>query len=152
MSGDSERLQKRVLRLYLAQDGKCFWCAGQMSRFNPDLMKGKKVHKLLPKNLATLDHRVNRLSKARSFDTRTVAACLVCNNARGAFDHLMHARGYDVGDIWDFSRADSLEDRHRNSTPNHAGSNPARRTKVTVKWKRSEKIETCFNIKSEMRS
>lgn len=98
---------RKIKKLFLKQNGACYWCGCRMVLFNESLMFGKKAHKRLPGNLATFDHAYNKLSAVRVKGQAQpgVAACMPCNNARGAFDVILHERGYNVGDIWDFSRA-----------------------------------------------
>ncbi len=72
---------QRYMRLYLEQEGLCFYCRQPMDLPNPD-----NVRAPLPPNRVTLEHLF-----AASSDRRTrkfvVAACHACNQERGSNYH-----------------------------------------------------------------
>lgn len=68
-------------RLYVVQEGKCYWCGIVMVLLDPPR------HQRYPANLATLDHLDSRWSPLRGKfpgQPRRVLACLSCNNRRAA--------------------------------------------------------------------
>ena len=71
-------------KLFLQQNGKCYWCQTQMTRALGPRTRTDPPH---PLTMCTLDHVVDRLDprrrqKPRSDEVRRVAACLRCNRER----------------------------------------------------------------------
>lgn len=72
------RLAKRRLRLYLEQDGLCFYCHAVMT-FHSQVRDpgGRRI---------TTDHLVPLSKGGRYRYSNEVAACYACNNTRGDAD------------------------------------------------------------------
>ena len=71
------------MRLYAEANGKCFWCGTETI-----LPEGWYGHpRPSPKNLATVDHLIERgkpeRQKVARGEQRLVLACWSCNNTRG---------------------------------------------------------------------
>jgi len=76
---DAKRKRARA-KHYEAQGGKCYWCGCQM--YLPEVYPPEP--KKVPKNLCTLDHMLHRFDRGPGIIGAYVAACLSCNEKRGA--------------------------------------------------------------------
>lgn len=77
---DEHKIYKRcyrALEIYKKQDGKCFYCEGQM--------KLHKNHKYKPEYM-TIDHYVPKCRGGTREGDNAIGACLKCNNKKSAFD------------------------------------------------------------------
>lgn len=86
MMGRSAYIRERREKLFDEQGGLCHWCKCQMVIDPESYARGGQ----LPRNTCTLDHLVHRMDPRRMYpaggEKRYVAACLGCNEARGAAD------------------------------------------------------------------
>jgi hypothetical protein len=71
---DNGKREKREY-LFLRQQGKCYWCKGQMTLEHP----GRP-----PKNYASFEHMEQRRYGGHSGAGNIVLACRYCNNKRDA--------------------------------------------------------------------
>lgn len=78
-------LKKRRERLWIENDGICKYCGIKT------ILPEQNNLNYLPKNLATVDHLINKLEEKRqvpnhSNEIRSVLACRECNFIRGKLD------------------------------------------------------------------
>jgi 5-methylcytosine-specific restriction endonuclease McrA len=78
-AGRNTALHQTYLRLYLLQDGHCFYCQ------QPMLLPSPPHHKCpLPPQRITLEHLVPRAHGGTHHPDNIVGACCRCNHERGS--------------------------------------------------------------------
>lgn len=93
----AKKSQRAVQRevLFRQQGGLCHDCGCQMTMKRPG---GKKSWAPLPKNFATLEHKLARSLGGTDHISNLVVSCHACNNGKSAVEYREHQRqiGYRI--------------------------------------------------------
>jgi 5-methylcytosine-specific restriction endonuclease McrA len=79
----SDIVALRRAELCWDQNGRCFYCTGDMTYASPP------ARRRAPNTMATLEHLIPRSEGGRSSFPNVVAACARCNNRRGTMSWLL---------------------------------------------------------------
>lgn len=158
-----EKKKRRMANLWCFQGGRCCYCQKPMlhwSDLRSDPSKVKKYGvvrdangvehiKIMPEDLATLEHLRDRYHPARQEqprqrEQRWALACWRCNTDRGN----ARTKERPIEELWERSRSRPLAlvdqlDGHRNSTSAYAGSSPAERATELARVAQSVEQPLC---------